>query len=270
MYDKMVKPNTKGFTMSRSIAKIFEISKIDFNREMIYFEGENCLSSLFIAKAFDKRPAHVIRDIEVAIKRRIELFEAKGEPKVGFTSESKFVRKYYKIATYKDKSNRETKKYYLTEKGFMNLCVQYKGLKAEELRELLIEEYIAQRTIVERNKLRAEVLAEIPEYVNIKKETKKVRKTLTDAINETVVLFRINQENKKGDGWYFKSYTNLIYKKLEITLPVKGVNPRDIFTEKQLRDIADLEEKVTHLIYENEKKELSYKESYQKIKEELV
>ena len=265
----MVKPNIKGFTMSKSIAKIFKISSVDFNREMIYFEGENCLSSLFIAKAFDKRPAHVIRDIEVAINRRIELFEAKDESKLGLMSESKFVRKYYKIATYKDKYNRDQKKYYLTEKGFMNLCVQYKGLRAEELRELLIEEYIAQRTIVDRNKLRAEVLAEIPEYVNIKKETKKVRKTLTDAINETVVLFRINQENKVGDGWYFKSYTNLIYKKLGITIPVKGVNPRDVFTEKQLKDVAELEEKITHSIYESEKKGTHYKETYKQIKEEI-
>lgn len=264
------KPKQKGFTMSKSIAKIFNISTVDFDREMKWLEGENCLSSLFIAKAFGKRPAHVIRDIEVAIGVRERLYDRKDQPKLGLVSKEKFVRKFYKLASYLARNGEMRKKYFLTERGFFNVCVQYKGDLAEEVRELLIENYIAQRTIVAKNKLLAEVLAEIPQYVNARKESKKVRKTLTDAVNETVVLYRINEENRKGDGWFFKSYTNLIYKSMGLKAPKKGVNTRDTLTQVQLEEISILEDKVTSLMYMHEENGTHYKETYQLIKAELL
>ena len=69
--------------------------------------------------------------------------------KLGLIKKDKYISKYYKISTYIDSKNRTQKKYFLTEEGFINICSQYRGLKAEAFREVIIENYIAQRAVIQ-------------------------------------------------------------------------------------------------------------------------
>ena len=106
---------------------------------------------------------------------------------------------------------------------------------------------------------------EIDSIIN---KMQKIVYSLTDTIRDYVVHYRNVVEKKYNDGKYYKHYTNLIYKSLDIKLP-KGANPRDVLDEKTLARLTALEYDVADMIENLAKKGMHYKEAYNIIKKAI-
>jgi len=271
------------------------ILTVDWNKEMVIVDGVNCISSLTLSKMFgtkknsngklvDVKPhkdivRFIIGDAKYtgAIKQRENLFNEYVESglikliSLADTStlelekkRNTFVREYYKASSYFGKDGKEHKKYLLTEEGFYNVIVQLKGQQAERIRNYLIETFMAQRRVIEKNKMRAELLAELPEYHQARREGKIKRVSFTDAIKENITDVRALKG--EGDGRYYQHFTDLIYKVLGRTKE-KNQSIRDISTPIQLKEIEKLEDRIAKMITACDK---DYKECYKEIRDQLL
>ena len=86
------------------------------------------VNSLFVAKAFEKRHDHVVRDIEKIT-----------DPKSGVSEE--FNKLNFERITYKDKTGRKLPCYAMTRDGFTMLVMGYTGAKAMRFKELYIKRF---------------------------------------------------------------------------------------------------------------------------------
>ena len=86
------------------------------------------VNSLFVAKAFEKRHDHVVRDIEKIT-----------EPKSGLSKE--FNVSNFGHITYKDSRGRKQRAYAMTRDGFTMLVMGYTGAKAMRFKELYIKRF---------------------------------------------------------------------------------------------------------------------------------
>ncbi len=86
------------------------------------------VNSLFVAKAFEKRHDHVLRDIEKIT-----------DPKSGVSEE--FNKLNFERITYKDKTGRKLPCYAMTRDGFTMLVMGYTGAKAMRFKELYIKRF---------------------------------------------------------------------------------------------------------------------------------
>ena len=86
------------------------------------------VNSLFVAKAFEKRHDHVVRDIEKIT-----------EPKSGLSKE--FNVSNFGHITYKDSRRRKQRAYAMTRDGFTMLVMGYTGAKAMRFKELYIKRF---------------------------------------------------------------------------------------------------------------------------------
>lgn len=86
------------------------------------------VDSLFVAKFFEKRHDHVIRDI-----RKITA------PKSGLSED--FVRSNFTADFYKDSTGRKLPCYFMTRDGFTILVMGYSGQKAMKFKELYIQRF---------------------------------------------------------------------------------------------------------------------------------
>lgn len=86
------------------------------------------VNSLFVAKAFEKRHDHVLRDIEKIT-----------DPKSGVSEN--FIKTNFTSDTYKDKTGRKLPCYEMTRDGFTMLVMGYTGAKAMRFKELYIKRF---------------------------------------------------------------------------------------------------------------------------------
>ncbi len=86
------------------------------------------VNSLFVAKFFEKRHDHVLRDIA-----RITA------PKSGLSDEFRLLN--FKESTYKDETGRKLPCYEMTRDGFTMLVMGYTGAKAMKFKELYIKRF---------------------------------------------------------------------------------------------------------------------------------
>ena len=86
------------------------------------------VNSLFVAKAFEKRHDHALRDIEKIT-----------DPKSGVSEE--FNKLNFERITYKDKTGRKLPCYAMTRDGFTMLVMGYTGAKAMRFKELYIKRF---------------------------------------------------------------------------------------------------------------------------------
>ena len=91
---------------------------INANYGLYEKNGKPYCDSLQIAKAFEKRHDHVLRDIE----NHLVTFSKINDPKFG---EINFIK-----TSYKDGKNRPQSKYLLSKDGFVYLAMGYEGEKA--------------------------------------------------------------------------------------------------------------------------------------------
>ncbi len=167
------------------------------------------------------------------------------------------------------KRGKTEKNYLLTSEGFMQVGLSFRTKNAVVYRKIVTKILHESLKVIMRNKLVVELNSNNPDWLPYRIGGKEKRLSLTDAVNSTVMIQRA-KEGKQGDGWYFKSYTNLIYKKLKVLPPPLGVKYRDIATPKQLKELEDVEDKVADMIYKHEKDGIHYKEVYKLIKQELT
>lgn len=90
--------------------------------------GVAMVDSLFVAEAFEKRHAHVLRDIAKIT-----------QPKSGLSEE--FVRFNFLPDTYIDATGRKLPRCLLTRDGFTILVMGYSGPKAMRFKELYIQRF---------------------------------------------------------------------------------------------------------------------------------
>ena len=86
------------------------------------------VNSLFVAKAFEKRHDHVLRDIEKIT-----------DPKSGVSEN--FIKTNFTSDTYKDKTGRKLPCYEMTRDGFTMLVMGYTGAKAMRFKEIYIKRF---------------------------------------------------------------------------------------------------------------------------------
>lgn len=113
-------------------------------------------TSLIIADVFDKRPNHVIRDIEALITEMLTSTQVSTEPKIGPSNETTtdaFTKlkiepsneintsDYFVESTYKDSTGRTLPMYIVTEEGFALLAMGFTGRKALEFKIRFLNEF---------------------------------------------------------------------------------------------------------------------------------
>lgn len=177
------------------------------------------VSSLDVAKTFDKEHKNVLRDIR----------------ELGCSKE--FNRLNFEPISYKDAMNRAQDMYYMTRDGFTLLVMGYTGEKAMRFKEAYIKQFNAmertlQGKLIEREKGIA------------------VRQSLTKALQQST-------ENERMHGHAYSTYTNCIYKvlfglnakQLRDSLGINAKeNIRDYLSVEELRAIQSMECLVSGLV----------------------
>jgi len=98
-------------------------------------------------------------------------------------------------------------------------------------------------------------------WLGARADSKEVRKSETDTIKEFVEYAKSQGSSKPN--WYYKHFTNLVRKKLEIPKDLK----RDDMSQKILRDIQALETIISMKLNKLLLKDKDYKEIYKTVKE---
>jgi len=101
-------------------------------------------------------------------------------------------------------------------------------------------------------------------WLGTREDSKEVRKDETNMIKEFVEYAKSQGSSKPN--WYYKHFTNLVRKKLEIPRELK----RDDMSQKTLRDIQALETIISMKLNTLLAKDKGYKEIYVLIKELIL
>lgn len=182
-------------------------------------EEVTVVSSLDIAKTFEKEHARVLRDIR-------EL-ECSDEFRLGNFAES----------SYRNSQNKNQPMYLITRDGFALLAMGYTGEKAMRFKEAYIRQFNAmEKQLTGKMKEREKGIA--------------VRQALTNAL-------QLSQENERMHGHAYSTYTNVIYKAVfgkdakhlreEFGITKKD-NLRDWFSAEELSAIQSVEMIVSGLV----------------------
>lgn len=94
------------------------------------------VDSLFVAKLFEKKHKHVLRDIAKII-----------EPKSGLSEN--FIKNNFTVDTYKDSTGRSLPCYQLTRDGFTLLVMGYTGTKAMHFKEMYIQRFNEMENLIQ-------------------------------------------------------------------------------------------------------------------------
>ena len=211
------------------------------------------VSSDKLAKVFDKRHNKVLRDVRshIVSLSRMELR----------------VSDYFIDSTYMTSRGKSYPRFEMTRKGFDLLALSFTGEKAFKYKIFYIDAFHDKDELIREHKIVAKTNSLDAMWIEFREEGKVFRNKLTKAIDDTVVQFRHDIENKMNDGKYYYHYTTLIYSKLNISLP-KGTNPRDVLDKRMLVRLEDMEDNVADMITELSK-DNHYKDVYKIIKKTL-
>lgn len=213
------------------------------------------VSSDKIAEIFGKRHDNVLKMINKSINSLLQMEES--------------ISKYYLDSSYTTSRNKTYPRFNLTRKGFDLVALSFTGEKAFKYKVYYIDAFHDKDALIKKHKLIAKTNSLDEMWVEFRQEGKVFRKKLTNAINDTVVKVRHDEEGKMNDGRFFHHYTTLLYKKLGITLP-KGAEARDTLDKRMLVRLEDLEDQVADMLREYEKEGVHYKEVYKKVKNRLL
>lgn len=214
-----------------------------------------------IAKVFGKEHSSVLKMIE---KHKVSLVEM---------DESDYsISKYFIEADYINSRGKEYKRYQLTRKGFDLVVLSFTGKEAFKYKIWYIDEFHKKSEVIKEHKIVAYENNENPIWLEFRKEGKEIRTKFTDVINEYLLPQRIaeNKETNQFVSRYITSYTNLIYKKLNIIVPTGLKLNRDSMSLRTLFEIEKLEEEIRFWISTYGIEGIHYKEIYQIIKKKLL
>lgn len=211
-------------------------------KELIPMDEFGCLvgkdktvwvSSLYVAKAFDKQHFHVLRDIEKLININSGLSEEFGQSNFGLSS-------------YKNQQNKKQPCYLMTRDGFTLLVMGYTGKKAMQFKEFYINRF-----------------NELESTVNVLLATRDEFPALTHAIQTCYDVPK---------SYHYSNEVNLLYKlvigktasqfRTENNLE-KGVSIRPYLTEEELLLLDKLQKVDVGLLvafpdYEERKRHLEW------------
>jgi len=179
-----------------------------------------------------------------------------------------------KIADYFIKDEAVTSKgkkftrYYLTRRGFDFIALSLTGEKADKYKLWYIEAFHKKAAVIKKHKLTKELNLGDDLWVTFRNEGKEYRNKMTQAINDHIVVYRNEVENKANDGRYYYHFSTLVNKTLNIKTP-KGVGTRDAVDKRTLVKLEMLEDKIADMIVANAKADIYYKDSFRLIKKEV-
>ena len=241
--------------MGKSITKEDVIKTVKITKKGATVQSDK------IAKVFGKSHPKVIRDIE---KHIISL------AKIGESDLS--ISKYFIEDSYINSRGKSYKRYQLTRKGFDLVVLSFTGDKAFKYNIWYIDIFHKKSEVIQENKQIAYENKENPIWLEFREQGKEIRTKLTDAVNLFLLPIRIseNKETNQFVSRYISSYTNLIYKVLDVTVPKGTTLNRDAMDLRVLFKIEQLEESVAKMIEDKVGSGLGYKDCYQDIKKELL
>jgi len=210
-----------------------------------------------IAKMFGKRHIDVVRMIEKTSISLCKITQSDSQ--------------YFKDSSYINARGKDYKRFELTRKGFDLIALSFTGEKALQFKLWYIDEFHKKTDIIKEHKQIAYEHNENPVWLEFRKQGKEIRTKFTDAINDYLLPQRVaeNKETSQFVSRYISSYSKLIYKVLNVTLP-KGAEPRDTLDMRTLFKIEEMEIKVSNMIIGLASQDIHYKEIYQEIKSALL
>lgn len=154
---------------------------------------------------------------------------------------------------------RNQNQWFLTKDGLFELLFQSRKPIAKEFKTEI------KRVLKEIDKNGYYIATDKDDFwLGIRQDTKEVRKTETDTIKEFVELAQSQGSSKPK--WYYKHFTELVRKKLNIPSDVK----RDNMEQKTLLNIQALETVISMRLNTLMLTDKSYKEIYQLVKELII
>ena len=163
---------------------------------------------------------------------------------------------------------RKFTRYYLTRRGFDFIALSLTGEKADKYKLWYIEAFHKKAAVIKKHKLTKELNLGDDLWVTFRNEGKEYRNKMTQAINDHIVVYRNEVENKANDGRYYYHFSTLVNKTLNIKTP-KGVGTRDAVDKRTLVKLEMLEDKIADMIVANAKADIYYKDSFRLIKKEV-
>ncbi len=210
-----------------------------------------------VAKIFGKAHKQVLLKIRKEIEALVELNYS--------------TNKYFIASNYVNSKGADYTRYELTRKGFDLIVLGFTGSKARIYKLWYIDEFHKKSDVIQKNKQIAYENNENPLWLEFRNQGKLIRSTLTDSINNNLLPQRI-AENKEVNQFiprYITSYTNLVYKILNITTPTGTSVNRDTLDLRVLFKVEELETKIATMIQQFTEEGLHYKDCYKAIKASL-
>ena len=161
-----------------------------------------------------------------------------------------------------------SKRYILTRRGFDYIALSLTGEKANKYKLWYIEAFHKKAAVIKKHKLTKELNLGDDLWVTFRNEGKEYRNKMTQAINDHIVVYRNEVENKANDGRYYYHFSTLVNKTLNIKTP-KGVDTRDAVDKRTLVKLEMLEDKIADMIVAKDKADIYYKDSFILIKNEV-
>ena len=234
--------NKKYFMYKEDLLK----QDLVYENELNILKTRNVTNSLLVAKKFEKRHDHVLRDIK-------ELQEE-------ITSTQNWGDLYCEEITYKDTYGRDQKAYEFNRDFFTLLVMGFTGTKALQFKI----EYINKFNLMEQELLR-------------RRETRQIGKTIERKELTNFIEFVNGNEENDFVKWSYKLYTDIVYKivfkgqtakekRIELNLK-DNQNLRDFLTYEELQQVQYWEKYIKNIAIKNNWHKLSSKDCYKKVKE---
>tara|TARA_R110000850_G_scaffold269167_3_gene401034 strand:- start:2624 stop:3304 length:681 start_codon:yes stop_codon:yes gene_type:complete len=208
-------------------------------------KGELIVSSVVIAKKFNRRHADIIESIET------------------LSCSDEFRKNNFISALYTTNQNKQHDSVDITRDGFAFLVMGFKGKKAGEWKE----KYIAAFNQMEKALLQQAKNGEDSEWLRVRIQSKETRLMQTDVIKE-FVEYATNQGSKSAK-FYYKHYTNATYKALGL-IQHKKPKLKDTLNGMELSQLMVAEHVAKKSIKKHMDEGVHYKEVFTLVKQDLL
>lgn len=220
--------------------------------QILNLDGKATVSSLVVAEKFNKKHAHILRDIE-----DLEI-------------DDEFRQSNFGPANYLDKQGKPRPMFYMSRDGFVLLIMGYTGKEAMALKVRYIKAFNMMEGYIRNNMASKD--APILDWGQARLMGKTNRLELTDAIKYLLIPMAIEQGSRNSDKLYI-SYSKLLNKEFiddpDFEIP-RRFNRRNCLSAADLIFVGELEKGIAKIIVSEVELGTHYKEVYKKIKEKVV
>ena len=214
---------------------------------VIRIDGKPVVSSLDIAKSFNKEHRTVLRSISENLK----------------DDEDGFGQSNYVQSSYINKQNKTQPMYHLTKDGFMFLAMGFTGKKANTLKKAYISQFNKMEKFIQEHHLKD--TEPHTTWVEARLYGKQARLEFTDVIKDYLIPAAIESGSKNYTKFYM-TYSRMLN---QLCVEDTGVKPKKRETIRDYLDSCDLiffkrmERRLVKVIRAEIEKGTHYKEIYQ-------